>query len=315
MARIALVRYSDLVRYDAAAGKLLVLDQQHAPALVPITQADDQAGLLRALAAIEPLAHSFALGYTLALAAREWCTRPTDAQRGAIIQIVQQLKATSPNAGALLDAALERADTALVRGEEAEREIITLVAERLRLADRAADRCGRHAVNLVDGGDRVLTYGFGGPPLLTLLGALPALEPPMLLVAAGAEAGGTLLMASAGAAGIPAQLSGRDDEVPNLCIVVAWALARDGSAVCASGCGPVIEQARWQGVPCYLLAPFGPHADAETATQLVPTVGAVDVVMPNLISAIVTDRGMYRPAMVERYLGESDAPPDVIPLT
>jgi methylthioribose-1-phosphate isomerase len=38
------------------------------------------------------------------------------------------------------------------------------------------------------------------------------------------------------------------------------------------------------------------------------------VVPPEQISAIITSRGIYRPEMVARYLGDGDAPVDVIPL-
>jgi methylthioribose-1-phosphate isomerase len=42
---------------------------------------------------------------------------------------------------------------------------------------------------------------------------------------------------------------------------------------------------------------------------------AFDVTPPDLVSAIITDRGMYRPAMIGRYHDDaSEAPLDVIPL-
>jgi methylthioribose-1-phosphate isomerase len=40
-----------------------------------------------------------------------------------------------------------------------------------------------------------------------------------------------------------------------------------------------------------------------------------DVLPPELISAIITSRGIYRPEMIARYLGDGEAPLDVIPLS
>lgn len=314
MGRIPFAHYNELVRYNTEVGELFVFDQQNY-ALARVEGTDEHSALLEALARIEPLVHAFALGYTMALTAREWRERPTDVRRGALIQMAERLKAAMvlPAGAELINAVLDEADGALMRGQDAEKTIAKVIDERVRLADRAADRCGRHAVNLIDGGDRVLTCGFAGPALLALLGALPVLEPPAKLQFAG-KAPGASLRSLVESAGIEAQPIEHMLEPPTLCIVVAWALARDGSAVCASGCGAIIEQARQAGVPCYVLAPFGPHPDAEAPERVVSATHPVDIVLPSLISAIVTDRGMYRPAMIERYLGESDAPPDVIPL-
>ena len=53
---------------------------------------------------------------------------------------------------------------------------------------------------------------------------------------------------------------------------------------------------------------------AAVAQDLVAERAQVDVVQSELISAFVTDRGLYRPAMIGRYLDEGEAPLDVIPL-
>jgi methylthioribose-1-phosphate isomerase len=42
---------------------------------------------------------------------------------------------------------------------------------------------------------------------------------------------------------------------------------------------------------------------------------ASTTIPPSLISAIITNRGIYRPEMIARYLGDGDAPLDVIPLS
>ena len=59
----------------------------------------------------------------------------------------------------------------------------------------------------------------------------------------------------------------------------------------------------------YVLGGDGPDPALDTV------VAAHDVMPPELISAIITSRGIYRPEMIARYLGDGDAPLDVIPLS
>lgn len=320
MARLIFSRYADFVRYDQAQGALLLLDPVHSPALLTVSDLGVAVAPIAALAAIDLQAGTFAAAYGLALAAREWRDRPADARRGAVIQAAEQLRPTNAIATTLLPVALATADAALFANHDAEGAIVALVDEHVRLADRAADRCGRHAAGLVERGDRVLCAGFGGPPLLALLGTLPSdLAASVSLTMAGAgDNGAALLGLVASAAGITvaaaATAATLERDMATICFASALAVATDGGAICAAGTGAVLEAARRQGVPCYLLAPSGPTAAAATAHALVAGAGTVDVLAPDLISTFITDRGLYRPAMIARYLSDGEAPFDVIPL-
>lgn len=321
MARLAFSRYADFVRYDQAQGALLLLDSVRVPALLTVSGLSAAVAPIAALAALDLQAGTFAAAYGLALAAREWRDRPADARRGAVIQAAEQLCPTNATlANTLLPAALAAADAALFANHDAEGAIVALVDERVRLADRAADRCGRHAAGLIERGDRVLCAGFGGPPLLALLGTLPSdvTARVSLTVADAGDAGAALLGLVTSAAGITvaaaATAATLERDTATICFASALAVATDGGAICAAGTGAVLEAARRQGVPCYLLAPSGPTALAATAHALVAGAGTVDVLAPDLISTFITDRGLYRPAMIARYLSDSEAPLDVIPL-
>ena len=80
----------------------------------------------------------------------------------------------------------------------------------------------------------------------------------------------------------------------------------------AAGGSALAAQARSAGLPCYLVTLDGPDPAIATSAAF----GAADtIVLPAQISAIITHRGIYRPDMVTRFLGEGDVPLDVIPLS
>lgn len=309
MARLAIARYADILRYDADLNQLFVLDLASPPVLRPLDLGD--LGGLRALARADSLAGQIGAGYALAQAAHAWAGRPTDARRGQLIQAAEALGDLLPLAGAL-DALREKLDAALLAGQDAAAVALNWADALARRADRAARRCGGHAASLVLPDDRVLTWGLGGLPLLALLAALPAAQPWPLLLAAGAQAGAAGLLALAVAAGQPAQplpdIAALEAAGATLAIFPAIAVAEDGSAVCPAGAGAAIAHARSLAIPCYLLAPSGPDAAAFASAS-------GDPISPAQIGAIVTDRGMYRPAMLSRYHGDAEAPLDVIPLS
>src|SRR5262245_60652294 len=170
-----LTRYADTLRYDVERGVLLALDRRLYPDRVVFAECGDVAAVARA---IEELAiqgsrsPAYAGGYGLALAARAWQGRPSEAQRGAIIQASQLLREVAPRA-ALLDQILEqglaRADAAILAGDAAEDAVVSFIQAEVSRADRVAERCGRIAAGLVDDGDRLLTYSFAGPALSWML--------------------------------------------------------------------------------------------------------------------------------------------------
>jgi methylthioribose-1-phosphate isomerase len=320
-----LARYNDTVRYDAERGLALALDWRAYPAETALVTYSDAEAIVQAigLGAVRHAAAAYLAGYGLALAAREWAARPSDARRGALIQAGEWLRRADPGntrLSRLLDQALARADAATLAGEDAEAALLRLVQGEISRADRVAERCGRIAAGLLDAGDHVLTHGFAGPALLWMLHValaeqakpitLAVLAPHML------DDDARLSAELARAISLPVTLldasaTERAFEPAASAVFIAGAewIALDGGAAGGPGAARYAELARRHGLPCYVLGGDGPDPTVDTFAA------ESDVMPPELISAIITSRGIYRPEMIARYLGDGDAPLDVIPLS
>jgi hypothetical protein len=101
--------------------------------------------------------------------------------------------------------------------------------------------------------------------------------------------------------------------MPTLCLFGAMLVALDGSAVCSTAAWHCVALARNHNLPCYMFAPHGPDPAMPDASVITLSPGR-KYLPPNQISAIITDRALYRPAMIARYLGDADTPLDLIPL-
>jgi methylthioribose-1-phosphate isomerase len=320
-----LTRYADAVRYNAERGLALALDWRMYPAETALVSYSDAEAIVHAirLGAVRHAVAAYLAGYGLALVAREWAARPSDARRGALIQageLLRRARPDDPRLSGLLDQALARADAATLAGEDAEAALLRLVRDEISRADRVAERCGRIAAGLLDADDRVITHGFAGPALLWMLHvALVEQAKPITLnvLAPTAPDDDARLSADlARAIGLPAELlnsssTERAFEPTASTVFIAGAarIALNGAATGAPGAARYAELARRNGLPCYVLGGDGPDPAMDTFAA------DSDVMPPELISAIITSRGIYRPEMIARYLGDGDAPLDVIPLS
>lgn len=156
---------------------------------------------------------------------------------------------------------------------------------------RQIDRCGRRAAELITAGDIVLTDQPMADILLVLLAALSA------------------------EVRVGVRVVAPDDVTltPKVCLIVAHAAACDGSISCAETAAACASHAIAQAVPVYVLNASGPDPDTRDATALAPCADEV-VLAATCINAIITDRGIYRPAMLMRHLSDGDTPLDVIVL-
>jgi methylthioribose-1-phosphate isomerase len=213
-----------------------------------------------------------------------------------------------------------RADAATLSGENAEATLLDLVREEISRADRVAERCGRIAAGLVDEGDHIITHGFAGTALIWMLHvALVEQAKPISLAVFMPEPpddDARLCVDLARTLGLDATpldaaAPERAFEPATAAIFVAGAerIALDGAAAGGPGAARYAELARGHSLPRYLLGGDGPDPDLSTLAA------GGDVMRPELISAIITSRGIYRPEMIARYLGDGDAPLDVIPLS
>jgi methylthioribose-1-phosphate isomerase len=319
-----LARYADTIRYDAEHGLALALDWRAYPSETALTRYANAEAIVQAigLGVVRHTAAAYLACYGLALVAREWAIRPSDARRGALIQASELLRHTSPvnpRLNQLLDQALAHADAATLAGEDAEAALMGLVQAEISRADRVAERCGRIAAGLLDEGDQVLTHGFAGPALLWMLHialaeqaktitlavlAAPTPDDDARLCAELAREIGLTVMQLESPAGQRAF-----EPAPAIFVAGAERIALDGATAGGPGAGRYAQLARRHGLPCYVLGGDGPDPTANTF------LASSDVMPPELISAIITSRGIYRPEMIARYLGDGDAPLDVIPLS
>jgi methylthioribose-1-phosphate isomerase len=321
MALPQLARYADIVRYDAERGVALALDWRAYPAHAALAEYADPQAIAQAIAsgAVRQAATSYLAGYGLALVAREWDTRPSDARRGALIQAGESLRQASPHdarLSALIDRALAQADAATLSGQHAEAALLGLLQAEVARADRVAERCGRIAAGLLDADDRVITFGLAEPALLWMLHVALAEQAKPIALAVLPSADAALTAELARAIGLAVDLVGEQavdqalsPAAPAILVAGAQRIALDGAAAAGPGAARYAELARQHGLPCYLLAGDGP--DPALPTLAAPS----DTLPPSLISAIITSRGIYRPEMIARYLGDGDAPLDVIPLS
>ena len=76
-----LARYTDTVRFDAERGLALALDWRAYPAETALVAYADVAAIVHAIESgtVRQAAAAYLAGFGLALAAREWAARPSDA--------------------------------------------------------------------------------------------------------------------------------------------------------------------------------------------------------------------------------------------
>lgn len=312
MSAAPLLHLQDMLHYDREHGVARVLDLRDGT----FTELRDTEAVAQALTAgaRDGVLADLMAGCGLALAARAWQARPSEARMAAIIQAGERLRHARPSAALerLLAEALQRADAAILAGANAEHAVADVVDAATQHADRAAERCGRRAAELLDSGDRVLLIGFVGAPLWMLHAARE--QGKQLHLSVPATSARQFITQQARLLDITAE-SLTDDTFGelNLCIAAAEQIARDGSVVCHAGTQQHAAQARRHSVPFYVLGAAGPDAEADGGAALL-VAPPQELLLPELVSAIITDRGIYRPAMITRYFDDGDAPLDVIPL-
>lgn len=334
-----------LLRYDRERGLVFVLDWACYPDQITFISCDDMQAVEEAIG--ETLHYdrrtaSYLAGYGLALVARSWKGRPSDAGRAALIQVsarLQRYAIGDPRFRWMVTSALARADQAIVLGVDAEEALLQFIGEAVRRADKAAERCGRHAAELLVADDELAVYGFPGAAFAWMLSLAVQWHVPLRLLTVDlppVSAQARIVAGFAGQLGLPVSVldsAGLEarlvSEPASLTIAGAEYIALDGSAAATAGAAWVAELMRRHHIPFYLLGYEGPEPDLlkevdrgaqpssavpSELSQADASQAAIDVVLPPLINAIVTSRGLYRPERITDSLGGDAAPLDVIPL-
>jgi len=332
-----LTRYADILRYDRTRGIAAAIDWRTYPARRDFDEyptAEASAHAIAAAAVGHGRAAAYLAGYGLALAARAWAGRPSETRRAAIIQAGEWLRRARPfdhRVAGMIEEGLARADAAILAGGDAEATLLEYVESEIKRADRVAERCGRLAAGLLDEGDHMLTHGFAGPALNWLLALAHGEERKQLqlTITTPAAQPDTARLAANLASEIGVPVTHHRDMTPeqsftdqtyNVMFIGADRMAMNGGVAGPSASAAYVALARQHGTPCYVLGYDGPDPDCPTTSALSADLMVGDtidnsIVPPEQISAIITNRGIYRPEMIARYLGDGDAPLAVIPLS
>ncbi len=285
-----------------------------------------------------PLAYVAGLG--LAMAARDLDASPTR-QAAYLEQVAKRLLATRPTAddlNHLIPAALKVSHAALREGSDPFRATLDYVNGEIERGNAVSRRCGQHAARLLNDGDRILTHCIAGAALCWMLWTAKQDGKSVTLV--GCETrpyfqGARLTAASAQEMGIPFKLitDGMSAHLMSVgqldkFICAADRITLDGHITNKIGTLQHAIAAHHFGKPFYVLGYDGPDSQTKTGADIpiewrdpaeifvakgeegtVRTAihgidgfyPAFDVTPPHLISAIVTDRGIFAPHAVREY--------------
>lgn len=290
-----------------------------------------------------PLAYVAGLG--LAMAARDLDASATR-QFVYLEGVAKRLLATRPTADDLnhiVPAALKVAGDALRDGGDPFRAALDYVNGEIQRGNDVSRKCGQYAARLVKDGDRILTHCIAGAALCWMLWTAKQEGKAVTLV--GCETrpyfqGARLTAASAQEMGIPFKLitDGMSAHLMSVgeldkFICAADRVTLDGHITNKIGTLTHAIAAHHFGKPFYVLGYDGPDPNTETGADIpiewrkpdevfyargeegtVRTAihgidgyyPAFDITPPHLISAIVTDRGIFAPHAVREYFRTED---------
>lgn len=350
-----LTRRGDTLRYDRERGSVSILDRRAYPGRTEWISYASAEAVAEAIEAMviqggPPLA--YVAGYGLALALDQAADQPLAAQRILLEATIARLRRTRPTAddlATLLAEAGRRGLAALEAGQAPNAVVHSFVAAEVARGDRVAERCGVRAAELLTDGDTMLTVCYPGAAFNWMLYTAVVTQGKAIRVMPSETRpyGQGIRLTASQAQEIGAEVVVITDNMPGICfqrdiisvyVAAADRVAMDGAIANKVGTYQNAVLAKYHGVPFYVLGYDGP--DQSTATgadipieerngdevlsfngvRLAPEgvsgyYPAFDVTPAELISAIVTDRGMYRPAMIGRYHSDRrETPLDVIPL-
>lgn len=336
-----LTHRSNTLRYDRDQGTVVVLDRRrypHETVFVTCHSLDEVAHAITAMLVQGGPPLAYVAGYGLALVARQHRTWPTEQQRAVLIQASEKLRHTRPTADDLhhiLDAALKVANDTLLHGGDTEHVLADLVDGEVARGDEVAERCGRHAAHLLPDDAAILTHCFAGAALNWTLYVAHHEQAKHLHLYANETRpylqGARLTAHQSHEIGVPVTLL--TDNMAGFCfsrgmmttyLTAADRIALDGSVANKIGTYQYAVLAARHGVPFYVLGYDGPDPatpdgtripiEERDATEVLqcagvrtapPGVGgyypAFDVTPPDLVTAIVTERGVFAPGEMATY--------------
>jgi methylthioribose-1-phosphate isomerase len=282
---------------------------------------------------------SIAAGYGLALSCRDGPDVSQAIQSGAA-----RLKKTRPTGLALhrmLAACQQRAEAAIVAGEDVVEAIVATVDEAAAILARQGWKTGQRAAELLDDGASILTHCFPDRSYVYLLmeaakagkqlnvicsETRPYLQGALLTSLCAQQAGFSATVITDGMGGFLMRLGEIDAFV-----TAADRVCMDGTVCNKIGTYQYALAANANNTPYYALRQSGPDRESAGEGDIEVEVRAGDAILfcggervapegvqglypsfditpPELVSAIITDRGVFDPSMINTYI---DAEPFV----
>lgn len=290
-----------------------------------------------------PLAYAAGLGLVLAAeeVAEKPVAQQREHLRSAAQRLLRT-RPTADDLFQVVPTALAVGEAALHRGEPAARAILDYVNQEIERGNRVAEACGRHAADLIRDGERILTHCIPGAALCWMLYVAtqeqgkhvelwptetrPYLQGARLTAACGQEAGVPVTLLTDGMVA-----HAMSEGHITVYITAADRIALDGHVANKVGTLQNALVAHHFGIPYYVLGYDGPDPNTRTGQDItietrapeevfhcrgaegtvrvaVPGIKAYypafDITPPHLIEAIVTDKGVYPPRLIARYLEE-----------
>ena len=334
-------RRGDTLWYDQERGEVHILDRREHPrdrCFVTCRSVDEVAHAIEAMIVQGGPPLAYVGGYGLAVAARVNRSSPPVVKRQALSDAAARLVSTRPTADdlrAVVGGALQVAEAAVEAGGDVEGAIAAYVKIEVERGDQVSEACGRAAAELLGDGDVILTQCFAGAALNWMLHTAFVEQGKQIKLVCNETRpylqGARLAAGAAVEIGVPVTVI--TDNMAGYCfsrgmfthyITAADRIAMDGSAANKVGTYQYAVLAARHGIPYYVLGYDGPDphtasgADipieernpeevlffdgrrvaAEGASGYYP---AFDVTPPELITGIVTDRGIWLPGEVARY--------------
>ena len=322
--------------YDPAQDAVVLLNRAKYPHEIEYVTCRTVEDVARAIEGMivqggPPLAYAAGLGLALA--------EPTERGYRAAADRLLATRPTADDLHHIIPAARERALAALAAGEDPKQAVLTYVNREIERGNRVSRLCGEYAAELLEDGDRVLTHCIAGAALCWMLWTAkqqgktihliatetrPYLQGARLTAQCAVELGVEVTVITDG---MPAHLMSQGMIDKFIC--AADRITMDGHITNKVGTFQIAIAAHYHGIPFYVLGYDGPDPDTESADgieiewrdgeevlhcagQRTAVAGAkalypaFDITPPHLISAIVTDRGVFPPTLIRQYWRAGD---------
>ncbi len=332
------------------AGRVRILDRRRLPheeVYVDCSTVEDVARAIESMTIQGAFTLALAAGYGLALAVPPAASAPAARERIALAS--QRLGRTRPTGlalGRVLRAAALAADEALAVGEDPVRAIVASVDRAASVLARQALAAARRANALLEDGKAILTHCFADRTFLYLLlearragktvpvfcsETRPYLQGARLTALSVQQTGHPVTVVTDGMGGFLM----RQGSVSAL-VTAADRVCLDGTVCNKIGTYQFALAARANDLPYYVLRQSGPDPESPSESDVtveyrdeasVLSCGGVattppgvrglypafDITPSELVTAIVTDRGIFPAAEIARYFSAETAPSGPVP--